>query len=291
VLSRVPAGEAAPRDQTLFGMDVPSLRQLDASEHAVGAHAAIVGTFADWAHSPDFPQGLAARINARGAVPMLSWEPWDSWAGRPEQPVYAPARIAAGGHDGLIDRWAAQIAAYRRPLLLRFAPEMNGERLPWTAGPPEEYVAAWRHVRARFRRAGADNALFVWNPVAHGPRPLAPLFPGEEEVDWVAVDGRGPAPFATALAPAILELWQLAPDRPLMIAETGTPPGPGKAAWIADTLAHTEGVDALVWFEFDTDADWRLAECLEAARGALDTPAFVQGGELAAVEQALAAIP
>src|SRR3954447_18722603 len=89
VLSRVPAGAAAPHDQTLFGMDVPSLGQLDASEHALGAHAAIVGTFADWAHAPDFPRAFAEAANRRGAVAMVSWEPWDSSRGGAGQPRYA----------------------------------------------------------------------------------------------------------------------------------------------------------------------------------------------------------
>src|SRR6185312_12394473 len=50
---------------TLFGMDVPSLRALDAAERTVGARPAIVGTFADWAHHRDFPRALAAAINDR----------------------------------------------------------------------------------------------------------------------------------------------------------------------------------------------------------------------------------
>src|SRR5690348_4515140 len=76
----------AVRPQTLFGMDVPSLQQLDRAETAVGARAAIVGTFADWAHTPDFPRLLADQASARGAVLMISWEPWDSWRGGAGQP-------------------------------------------------------------------------------------------------------------------------------------------------------------------------------------------------------------
>jgi hypothetical protein len=41
------------RGQTLFGMNVPSLDALDEAESAIGARAAIVGTFADWVHAPD----------------------------------------------------------------------------------------------------------------------------------------------------------------------------------------------------------------------------------------------
>ena len=60
-------------------MNVPSLAALDEAESAIGARAAIVGTFADWEHTPDFPRELADAINERGAVPLISWEPWDSW--------------------------------------------------------------------------------------------------------------------------------------------------------------------------------------------------------------------
>ena len=148
---------AAVQGQTLFGLNVPSLKALDGSESALRARSAIVGTFADWEHTSDFPVALAEDVNDRGAVPLISWEPWD-WDGGTEQPAYALRRILAGDHDGLIDRWATQVAAYRRPVLLRFAPEMNGDWRPWSTGlngnQADEYVATWRHVRERFLRAG-----------------------------------------------------------------------------------------------------------------------------------------
>ena len=187
---------ATARGHAMFGLDVPSLAALDQAESAIGARAAIVGTFADWAHTPRFPRAQADAINRRGAVPLISWEPWDSWRGGADQPEYALRRIAAGDHDALIDRWAAAMAALPAAGdAPRFAPEMNGDWLPWSEGVNGnrrgDYVAAWRHVRARFRRAGAGNAIWVWNPIApyEGSAPLRGLFPGAREVDWVAVDG------------------------------------------------------------------------------------------------------
>src|SRR4051794_1504412 len=109
------AGRPAPLKQTLFGLNVPSWAALDSTESAVGARSAIVGTFADWKHYPRFPVRMAEAINARGAVPMIAWEPWD-WNGGADQPAYALRRILAGDHDKLIDRWAADIAGYRRPV-------------------------------------------------------------------------------------------------------------------------------------------------------------------------------
>jgi beta-mannanase len=303
VLSRVPAGVAAPGDQTLFGMDAPSFGQLDASEHAVGARAAIVGTFADWAHAPDFPRGFAEAANRRGAVAMISWEPWDSTRGGADQPRYALRGIARGAHDELIDRWAAEIARYGRPVMLRFAPEMNGDWLPWSTGvngnAPGDYVAAWRHLRERFRRAGASNAVFVWNPIADydGATPLRELFPGPSEVDWLAVDGYnwgglrawGWQSYADIFAPTVREFRALAPRRPEMIAETGSAPGAGRAPWVTDALrsARRDGLRAVVWFEFNKETDWRLAADPASARAAgaeLRGPGWRRGGDLGAVE-------
>jgi beta-mannanase len=300
------SGASPARPATLFGLNVPSPAALDASESALGVRAAIVGTYADWAHAPDFPRGLARTINARGAVPLISWEPWDSWRGGSDQPAYALRRIAAGDHDALIDRWASQIATFHRPVMLRFAAEMNGDWLPWSTGvngnADGDYVAAWRHVRARFRRAGAINAIWVWNPVTAyaGSTGLSTLFPGPRDVDWLAVDGFnwgdlrpwGWQSYTDVFAPTVSALRRLAPHRPLMIAETGSPPDARKPSWVAATLnaARADGLSALVWFEFDKETDWRLsasAAVAGSARDVLQTRAWRGGGDLAAVERAV----
>ena len=91
-----------------------------------------------------------------------------------------------------------------------------------------------REVRARFRRAGARNAVWVWNPtVAYdGSTPLDELFPGRSQVDWMAVDGYnwgstrewGWQSYADIFSPTLSAPHALAPRRPLMIAETGSAP-------------------------------------------------------------------
>lgn len=296
--------ETTPRSGPLFGLNVPSLGALDEAEATIGARAAIVGTFADWAHTPDFPRALAGHVNAHGAVLLISWEPWDSSRGGAEQPGYALDRIVAGDHDALIDRWAAQIADYNRPVMLRFAAEMNGDWLPWSTGvnsnDADDYVAAWRHVRERFRRAGAANAVWVWNPIAayDGATPLTQVFPGSDAVDWVAVDGYnwgagrdwGWQSYTDIFAPTLAAFRRLAPGAPVMIAETGCAPDGRKPGWVTSTMNHarTDGVDALVWFEFAKETDWRLSETpatARAARTVLRSPGWRQGGDLAAIER------
>ena len=265
---------------------------LDASDvSALGARAAIVGTYADWVALVP-----VRRLAARGAVPLIAWEPWDSWRGGP--PRFALRRIVAGSHDRLIDRWATEIARYKRPVMIRFAPEMNGDWRPWATGlngnRSGDYVAAWRHVRQRFDRAGARNVVWVWNPMIdyEGATPLRELFPGPREVDWTAVDGFnwgslrpwGWQSYADIFAPSVRALHELAPGRPVMIAETGSPPDARKAAWVTDTLrsAHADRVDAVVWFEYDKETDWRLGEdpaSADAAGAVVRGPGWRTGGD------------
>jgi len=191
-------------------------------------------------------------------------------------------------------------------VLLRFAPEMNGDWRPWSIGlngnRAPDYVATWRHVRERFARAGATNAIWVWNPIVayEGSTPLTRLFPGADQVDWMAVDGYnwgstrdwGWQSYADIFAPTVRALRELAPRRPLMIAETGSAPDRRKARWVTDTLAsaRADGVNAVVWFEFDKEADWRLSQSpavAKATRTVVGDRGWRQGGDLVAVERAV----
>ena len=97
-------------------------------------------------------------------------------------------------------RWATQIKAWGKPLMLRFAHEMNGDWYPWSEGVngngAGQYVAAYRRVVTLFRSVGATNVTWVWSPnVAYpGSVPLSRLFPGDGYVDRTGLDGYNWAP-------------------------------------------------------------------------------------------------
>src|SRR5205807_106268 len=96
-------------------------------------------------------------VSRRGSVPEITWEPWDSWAGV-RQPRYTLASIIAGRHDAYIRRSARALRAYGKPVLLRFAQEMNGTWYPWAeranGNRPGQFATAWRHVWRIFARQG-----------------------------------------------------------------------------------------------------------------------------------------
>jgi hypothetical protein len=263
------------------------LEEIDRFEQDARRHADIVMWFADWAHNANFDARQAARIATRGTVPEVSWEPWDSSKGvRTPQPRYRLARIIRGDFDPYIRRWAREIAAYGRPIRLRFAHEMNGRWYPWAeranANRPGEYARAWRHVHAIFDAAGASNVTWVWSPVAGNvPRDE---YPGSGDVDVLGVSGFNGGTrlfratwrsFAVAFGPALDAVHALDPSKPVEVSEVASlETGGSKAAWIRgmfDEVRRRRWIRALVWFNLRKEADWRIESSPSARR------AFAQG--------------
>jgi hypothetical protein len=266
------ADAAAPA----FGAYVPEFshaypanpKALDVFSGVVGRAPAIVSSYKQWPGSPVVSNEVSA-VWDRGAVPMITWEPFNY-----EGATYPLRAIARGRYDGYLRRAAADAAAWGRPILIRFAHEMNGPFYPWGAGrggnTPERYVDAWRHVVQTFRKQGAGNVRWVWAPQANtdGRYPLRPYFPGDRWVDWVALDGYagfyGLQSFTEIFGSSYRTLTRLS-ARPVMISETGASETSGdKPAWIARTLggelARFPRIRAVVWFNAPFDGhDFRIA--------------------------------
>jgi beta-mannanase len=181
--------------------------------------------------------------------------------------------------------------------------EMNGWWAPWCASvngnSAAEFLAAWRHIVDIARAKGATNIRWIWAPNVDNDGlgvPFAELYPGDDYVDWVGLDGfnRGTSWTSTTWVGlhrifdgSIARLRELT-DKPLLIAETGSSEEGGeKAAWIrslADIPAEFPEVRAIVWFsknETSLGIDWRVnssEEALAAFREIATSPAFA--GEL-----------
>jgi beta-mannanase len=256
------------------------LEQVNGFEQDARHHADIVMWFADWAHVANFDARQAAGVAARGSVPEISWEPWDSSRRLgAAQPAFRLNGIIRGAHDAYIKRWAREMAAYKRPVMLRFAQEMNGSWYPWSESAngnhSGEFVRAWRHVHAIFDQAGASNVRWVWSPVAGDLR--AEQYPGPSLVDVVglsgfvagkSVFGRPWRSFATTFGPTLNALHALAPGKPVSLAEVAAAQtGGNKAAWIAGMFREIKRrpyIRSIVWFNVRKEADWRI----ESSRGA-----------------------
>ena len=112
---------------------------------SAGKRPRLITTFHGWAYE-GFPTVAVNAAADAGAIPVLTWNPWDYREGV-DQPTYSLRRIIRGRFDGYLRRFARDARAWGRPLFLRFAAEMNGDWLPWCEGVngnrAGQYVKAW----------------------------------------------------------------------------------------------------------------------------------------------------
>lgn len=272
----------------MLGVSTPAgagdLSELEDFERQAEKRVGLVSYFQGFAHHPRFHRGGAEAISRRGAQPMITWEPWDHRCGT-RQRSFALRRIVDGTYDAYLRCWATGMKAWEKPLWLRFGHEMNGDWYPWAeatnGNAPGDYVEAWRHVHRAFRAVGATNVRWVWSPnvVYDGSTPLAGLYPGDEYVDWVAVDGynwgtsradKRWRSFEAIFGPTLAQVAAIT-RRPLMLGEVASSEAGGdKASWIADFFAamrRRPEIRAFVWFDHDKETDWRITSS-ETARSA-----------------------
>lgn len=290
-----PALEQPPEAQARIGMGAyiegadTSPGRIDHYAHMVGRKPVIVNIYKDWGSSA-FEQGQMSAIWRRGAVPMITWEPWG----------YPLRRIARGHYDHYVRASARAVARWGKPVLIRFAHEANGNWYPWGADTSAHaYKTAWRHVVSTFRREGAGNAQWVWAPYASSQYSFTGRFPGSRWVNWLGLDGfnwggsRSWESFRRVFGRSYRVLRRLGPA-PIMIAETGSgESGGSKASWLRQALERTlpnmPRVRALVWYSAHNSlGDYRvnssraalrvLRRALRQGRYELSRRALIQAG-------------
>jgi Glycosyl hydrolase family 26 len=203
-----------------------------------------------------FPYEPIPTVFAGPAEPLVQIEPRNA-------PL---SEVAAGKYDGWLRELAAQAKAYKQPIILGFAPEMNGSWYSWgyTHVTPAVYVAAWRHVVTVFRQAGADNVTWLWtvNVTSPGVSDPAQWWPGSAWVGDAGIDGyldTASQTYAGKIAPtvtAIRRFWR----GPVILSETSAAPQAGQVPKIADLFAgaHADHLFAVVWFDLPGNEDWVL---------------------------------
>jgi hypothetical protein len=189
---------------------------------------------------------------AQGADLMISWATGDNRS------------ITAGEHDRLIRQQARAIRKIGKPVLLRMRWEMDRPNLRATMWSGEDYIAAWRYVRAIFAQEHVTNVSWVWCPTAEGfIRGDAPAFyPGDDQVDWTCVDvyaGNVFQPIGRLMGPFLD--WAAQHPKPIIIGEFGVAKAwgsAGRAAWLRDaerTFKVNRQIKAIAYFESDPEGN------------------------------------
>jgi beta-mannanase len=271
-----------------------------------GKQVAIVIDYQDW----DFELNDAAsyfspswmnQVRSHGSIPLVTWEP-QNYQNGVNQPTYQLRNIYNGMYDVYLSKWAQDAKNWGHPFFLRFAHEMNGNWYPWdeqvNGNQPGDFVKAWRHVHDIFVANGATNVSWVWSPniESSNTTPLAELYPGDSYVDWVGMDGYnfdygGWRTFSHLFQQTYTDLQQIAPSKPIMVAEMASAEqGGSKASWITDAYTlqiptFFPKIKAVIWFNKNKERDWRIessASAQQAFAQAISSPYYAgnQFGEL-----------
>jgi mannan endo-1,4-beta-mannosidase len=184
-------------------------------------------------------------------------------------------QIIDGTFDGYLDSWAVAARNDGRPIVLRFAAEMNGNWYPWSeslnGNAVGEFAQAWRHIHDRFEAVGADNVIWLWsvNRTNNLSTDIATYYPGDEYVDWVGMSGYlrqltpGVTPSFSATFDLTLGQLRALTTKPILLAEIGAGTDEtNKSAWIRSLFSGMAASPDIIGFLYFNDqkvgGDWRL---------------------------------
>jgi hypothetical protein len=257
------AGAERTKPAVALGVYLPEVGEhpgrIGAYGKLVGRPPVIISDYKQWDSIP-FESAELDAIWKRGAVPMITWEPF-SYSGK----AFPLREIQRGRFDDYIRESAQAAREWGHPILVRFAHEMNGDWYPWGRGVEGNnsyrFRAVWRRVVRLFREEGADNVQWVWTPNVNtgGEFPFRDLYPGNRWVDWVGFDGfnwaqAGEWNSFTAIVDNTYEEVARISDRPMIVGETGSSTSGGnKAEWVTSALEREipkmPRIRAVVWFD------------------------------------------
>lgn len=259
-------------------------QNLTSFEKTLEKKFAIANIYSDWAYlqNPKLIEKLN-EISANGWTPMISSNPF-FFKDCPDRGQSLYKTIAIGNCDEHLKNSMENLRNYNKPVFFRFAWEMNLPSMYWsvdnTKSSPANFIEAWRRFHQISKQKKADNVIWVlsFNTTNSVTTPYAELFPGDDYVDWVAIDGynwgnthpwAGWASFNGTFKQSYIELTALT-DKPVMISEVNSAPsgtGGDKATWLTDMLEtqipkEFPNIQAIIIFNEDKTAgekiDWRI---------------------------------
>lgn len=248
------------------------IENLQNFEKQVGKHFSIAHYYRGWeALEKPILREEFSKIRQQGWQPMINMNPY-YFDKCPASKVPLYRAIADGQCDDFLRRAGKNLSQINEPFYLLFAWEMNNHELEWsvsrTGSKPQDYIDAWRHMHDIFEEEGATNIIWVFCPnVPERPDlTYASVYPGDNYVDWLGMDGynwgttqtwSSWTDFSGVFSDAYTKLHTIAPEKPIMISEVNTTDrGGDKAKWYTDMLAtqipyNFPAVKAVVFFNED----------------------------------------
>ncbi len=206
------------------------------------------------AFGSSFPVTVASEYRSRDMLPFIQVDPRK----------VKLSDIVKGRYDSYLRAYAQAARRFCSPLVYSVGHEFNGSWYPWghRHTRPSVFTAAWRHMHDIFTQEGASNVVWAWDP-DHAAQNPAPWWPGSSYVGWIGVDGYfrkpGQTSFRALFGNRIAEIRKFS-NAPILIAETGAPPGKQRAKQIRILLdgVRSYGLLGIIYFDIPGIQDYRI---------------------------------
>lgn len=260
-------------------LNVNSLKDF---EELINKKMAIANIYSEWPYleSKELVQKLNI-VSLNGWVPMISANPFFFEKCKDNgRSLYES--ITEGQCDEFLRNAARNLKSYEKPIFFRFAWEMNLPDMYWSVqkvgSKPSDFANAWKRMHQIFKEEAADNVVWIlsFNTSHAKTIPYKELYPGDEYVDWVAIDGynwgdshdwSGWASFSGVFKNSYDELTAIT-NKPVMLSEVNSAPtGGNKSEWLRDMLDiqipnNFTQIEAIVFFNENKQegesVDWRF---------------------------------
>lgn len=248
--------------------------------HSWFAHAREKGKWRTWHWVDPAPDGRRCAGEARGTAemsrklgltPVIAWTMMDFFD-EADSPKLQD--LTAGKLDWYLDDWIKGVKEFKDPIFIRLSHEMDGDWYPYSEGYKKDpkrntaadWVAYWKYVVDRFRKAGVTNVAWVWcvNGDRSGGKDWPDYYPGDAYVDWLGIDVYSARNPKQVFAEFVGMYGKT--GKPIMLPEFGTGPDQskyntqfaGEAAWTKELFDVVEAqplVKAVCWFEHGKEWD------------------------------------
>jgi len=256
-------------------------------EKKLGKKMAFANIYSEWTYLENAKlQNDLEEISHNGWVPIISSNPF-FFSKCSDEGISLYKTIAEGYCDEFLSAAGENLRGYKEPIFFRFAWEMNLPDMYWsikkTNSTPEEFKNAWRRIHDIWGEAGVENIVWVLSFNTSHPKtiPYHELYPGDDYVDWVAIDGynwgnsydwSNWTDFNGVFRNSYNELTKIS-DKPMMLSEVNSAEvGGDKAAWLEDMMVEQipnnfPEIEMIVFFNENKSqgerVDWRIEKSSE----------------------------
>lgn len=227
-------------------------------------------------------------IEKAHAISCITWEPM--FLQNSKEEIILKDDIVNGLYNEYLDEFIFQIKSFNKPVIIRFAHEMNLSRYHWGVLKdnydelsPKVYVEMFRYIFDYFKKNKVKNALFAFCPnVDSVPKSswneIKNYYPGNNYVDILGMDGYNWGTCASEKNLGWVSKWRSFNDtfkntydelrslsifKPIIIFETASSnKGGDKSQWLKEALQDAKKLDisALCWFQVNKECNWKITK-------------------------------